>query len=75
MSIEVSRTNNTRIRVETTNGGGNRITVGHFMWMATELQKALDAGMPSNTEVKVFNDSGSSGVRLTADATLSQEIP
>jgi hypothetical protein len=45
------------------------------MWAARELQDAIDAGMPMDTEVKIRNESGVNGVSISARAVLSQEIP
>jgi len=74
MSIEVKRTNNTAISVETQTCG-NRVTADHFMWFAKELSKAIDAGMPTNTEVKIRNESGVNGVSISARAVLVQDVP
>lgn len=74
MSPEIKRTNNTAISVETS-ATGSRITLGHFMWAARELQEAVDAGMPMDTEVVIRNESGVSGVTISARAVLVQDIP
>jgi len=74
VSVQITRTNNTAFRVET-QATGNRVDVDHFMWMARELQKAIDAGMPMGTEVKIRNESGVNGVSISAHAVLSQDIP
>jgi len=74
MSVEIKRTNNTHISVRTQTTG-NRVDVDHFMWFARELQKAIDAGMPVATEVIIRNESGVSGVTISARAVLSQDIP
>ena len=74
MSVEIKRTNNTVIRAET-RATGNRITVSHFMWFAEELQRAIDAGMPTNTEVVIRNESGVNGVSIHAHTVLAQDIP
>ena len=74
MSLEIKRTNNTVIRVET-RAAGNRVTVDHFIWFARELQKAIDAGMPTNTEVVIRNESGVNGVSIHAHTVLVQDIP
>jgi len=73
-TLEIKRTNNTAISVSTQTTG-NRVTVDHFMWAARELQKAIDAGMPMDTEVKIRNESGVSGVSISARAVLVQDIP
>ena len=73
-TFEIKRTNNTHISVSTQTTG-NRVTVDHFMWAARELQKAIDAGMPIDTEVKIRNESGVNGVTISARAVLVQDIP
>jgi len=45
------------------------------MWFARELQGAIDAGMPMNTEVVIRNESGVNGVTIHAHAVLIQDIP
>ena len=72
--FEIKRTANTYLRVET-QATGNRVTAEHFLWFARELQKAVDAGMPTDTEVMIHNPTGVSGVTITAKTTLFQEIP
>jgi len=74
MSVEIKRTNNTFISAST-QACGNRVDVDHFMWMARELQKAIDAGMPMKTEVEIRNESGVNGVSISARAVLVQDIP
>lgn len=74
MSVEIKRTNNTVIRAAT-QATGNRVTVDHYLWFASELQKAVDAGMPTNTEVVIRNESGVNGVSIHAHAVLVQDIP
>jgi hypothetical protein len=74
MSVKIKRTNNTVIWAET-QSVGNRVTVDHFMWFARELQGAIDAGMPMNTEVVIRNESGVNGVTIHAHAVLIQDIP
>jgi hypothetical protein len=74
MSMEIKRTNNTAIAVGT-QATGNRVTVNHFMWFSRELQKAIDAGMPQDTEVKIDNPTGVNGVSISARAVLVQDIP
>jgi hypothetical protein len=69
--MTVKRTNNTHIQVET-QGSQNRLTVDLLLWFAREAQKAVDAGMPLDTEVRV---QGEFQKRLVANAVLSQEIP
>jgi hypothetical protein len=73
-ALEIKRTNNTAISVET-QATGNRVTVDHFMWFAKELQKAIDAGMPMDTEVRIDNPSGVNGLSISARAVLVQDIP
>jgi hypothetical protein len=73
--LEVKRTNNTVISVETSAATGSRVALDHFMWAARELQKAIDAGMPMDTEVKIRNESGVNGVTISARAVLVQDIP
>ena len=73
--VEVKRTNNTAISVETSAATGSRVTLDHFMWAARELQKAIDAGMPMDTEVKIRNENGVNGVSISARAVLVQDIP
>lgn len=74
MAVEVKRTNNTAINVKT-QATGNRVTVGHFLWMASELEKAVEQGMSKDTEVRIDNPSGVNGVTLSARDVLVQEIP
>ena len=73
-TLEIKRTNNTAISVST-QATGNRVDVDHFLWFARELQKAVDAGMPMDTEVKIRNESGVNGVSISARAVLVQDIP
>jgi hypothetical protein len=73
-AFEIKRTNNTAISVRT-QATGNRIDVDHFMWFARELEKAIDAGMPMNTEIIIRNESGVNGVSISARANLVQDIP
>lgn len=72
MSVEIKSTNNTTIYV-TTQATGNRVTVDHFLWMARQLQDAVLAGMPMDTEVKIDNPSGVNGLSITARAVLVQD--
>lgn len=72
-NVEVKRTNNTAISVRT-QSTGNRVTVDHFLWFARELQEAVDAGMPQDTEVTIRNESGVNGVSISARAVLVQDI-
>jgi hypothetical protein len=74
-TLEIKRTNNTAISVNTSAATGSRITVDHVLWFARELQKAVDAGMPMDTEVKIRNESGVNGVSISARAVLVQDIP
>ena len=74
MSVEIKRTNNTTIRVET-QATGNRVTVSHYLWFARELDKAVAAGMPEYTEVVIRNESGVNGVSIHAHTVLAQDIP
>lgn len=69
--VVVTRTNNTRIRVAIPRMG-NRWQVDHILWMARELEKAVEAGMPKTTEIKGFHGDGS---QLVADHVIVQEIP
>jgi hypothetical protein len=69
--FEIKRTNNTHLRVET-QGTRNQLTVDLVLWFAREAQKAVDAGMPTDTVVTV---QGEYQKRLVATATLTQEIP
>lgn len=73
MSVEIKRTNSTVFRVET-QATGNHLTTDHFLWMAKQLQEAVDAGMPTNTEVTIRNESGVNGVTISARGVLSQDI-
>lgn len=73
-AVEVKRTNVKSIKVRT-QAMGNRVSVSHFLWMAKELEKAVDEGMPTDTEVRVDNPTGVNGVTLSAQASLVQEIP
>lgn len=73
-TLEIKRTNNTVISVGCATAG-NRVTADHFMWFARELQKAIDAGMPMDTEVKIRNETGVNGVSISARAVLVQDIP
>jgi hypothetical protein len=75
MSVEIKRTNNTAISVRTQAATGSRLTADHVLWFARELQEAVDAGMPPDTEVKIRNESGVNGVSIFAMAVLSQDIP
>lgn len=75
MSMDVTRETVTTIKVKTQTGNGHRVTVDHLMWMSRQLQPAIDAGMPLDTEVKIDNPSSASGVTMTATATLRREIP
>lgn len=74
MSVTVTRRNTKSIVVETLSPV-NRITVSHLLWMARELQEAVEEGMPTDTEVQVHSAPGVSGIRLTARASITQEIP
>lgn len=74
MSVEVTRTNNTAIYVQT-QSTGNRVTVDHWLWFARELQEAINAGLPTDTEVVVRNETGVNGVTITARGVLVQDIP
>jgi hypothetical protein len=74
-TLEIKRTNNTAISVSTSAATGSRVTLSHFMWAARELQEAIDAGMPMDTEVKIRNESGVNGVSISARAVLIQDIP
>lgn len=74
MSVEVTRSNVKAITVKT-QAVGNRVTVSHFLWMAKELEKAVEEGMPEGTEVLIDNPAGVSGVTLSARANIVQEIP
>jgi hypothetical protein len=73
MSVAIRRTNNTAISAETQACG--RLDADHFMWFARELQKAIDAGMPMDTEVKIRDETGVNGVSISARAVLVQDIP
>ena len=72
--LEIKRYTNTAISVETQTAG-NQVTADHFLWFARLLTEAVDAGMPIDTEIKIHNPSGVSGVIITARSTLVQEIP
>lgn len=74
MSVQVSRKNVTTITAEIA-GYGNRYLVEHVLWMARELQDAVDAGMPTDTEVVMRNESGVNGLSMRARADIAQEIP
>jgi len=73
-SVEIKRTNNTVISVKT-QAGGNHVTASHFPWFAKELQEAVEAGMPQDTEVRIANPAAVYGVSISARAVLVQDIP
>lgn len=66
--VEVRRTHNTSIRVEV-QAYGNRLTVDLLLWFAREAQRAVDAGLPITTEVKI------EGSRISASSVLVEVIP
>lgn len=74
MTVEVKRQAVTTIRAEIT-GFGSRYLVEHVLWMARELQEAVDAGMPMDTEVVMRNESGVNGLSMRARADITQDIP
>ena len=73
-SLEIKRTSNTAISVKTQTSG-NRVTVDHFLWFAREVEMAVRAGMPTNTEVIIRNETGVNGVTISARTNLTQDIP
>lgn len=73
MSVEVSRKHIKNIQVKT-QASGYQITVGHFLWMARELQQAVEQGLPENEQVHVDRQSGVSGVTLRCSASISTEL-
>lgn len=67
-SVEVRRTRNTAIKTEVSGFTRNTLTVELVLWMARELQEAVDAGMPTSTEVTV------EGSRMRASCVLVEEL-
>lgn len=76
MSIEVDRSHQKQIKVETVTATGNRITVSHFLWMARELQKAVDEeGLDDSAQVHLDNPHAVQGSRLWVNHTQRTNLP
>lgn len=74
MTVQIKRSALTQIDVEVLAATGSRITVETVLWFARELQTAVEAGMDTQTEVKIDNQTGVNGVRLTACHIVKSEI-
>ncbi len=66
--MQITQANTKSIAAEVKGFSGNTLTVDLVLWMARELQAAVDAGMPKATEVKV------EGNRMSARCTLVDPI-